>query len=125
VFGVENSDGIISAQRIVMAQNPADLEEIGKNFGMQNQQIPSEQGANRQRPDFENMTEEQRIQLREQMTQRGGTMRGGRPTSGQNILNIHGEIIAKDESSITVKSIEGGSKFVLISGSTIILQPKN
>lgn len=45
-------------------------------------------------------------------------MMGGRMGGGANLAN--GEIIAKDEKSITIKLRDGGSKIIFLSGTTTI-----
>jgi len=62
---------------------------------------------------FQKLTDEQRAQM---AASNGSGLRGNR--TGSNFIN--GEIIDKDESSITVKIMDGGSKIVFYSDSTQI-----
>ena len=62
---------------------------------------------------FQNLSPEQRQQLSQGRA--GGRTGGG---TGANFLN--GEVIAKDEQSLTLKMPDGGSKIVFFSDSTQI-----
>lgn len=78
-------------------------------------------------PNFQNLTPDQR----QQMFQQGGTgangARGARTGTGANFARngaganpVSGEIISKDDKSITIKLRDGGSQIVFFSGSTEI-----
>jgi len=71
--------------------------------------------SNFSRQDFQNLSSEQRQQLFQGNI--GGSFQRG---AGSNFLN--GEVIAKDENTLTLKMPDGGSKIVFFSGSTKILK---
>lgn len=64
---------------------------------------------------LQNLTPEQRQQLRQNNP--GGARLSGNNSSGGFVA---GEIIGKDEKSITVKLRDGGSKIVFLSNATVI-----
>src|SRR4030042_3773722 len=75
--------------------------------------------SNLTRQNFQNLSEEQRQQLL-QGNIGGSFQRGIGGGAGTNFLN--GEVIGKDEQSLTLKMPDGGSKIVFFSGSTKILK---
>jgi len=86
--------------------------------GMKYQQSKSSLG-NFSRQNFQNLSEEQRQQLL-QGNMGGSFQRGIGGEAGTNFLN--GEVIGKDEQSLTLKMPDGGSKIIFFSGSTKILK---
>ena len=69
--------------------------------------------------EFRNLSPEERQERFEQMGSAGMIgMRGARPGDRTGSGFANGEIILKDESSITVKLLDGGSKIVFYSDST-------
>ena len=74
----------------------------------------SKSSANLSRGNFQNMTPEERQQRVQQMGTAGVGFRGGREGSGF----ASGEIISKDDKSITVKLQDGGSKIIFFSNTT-------
>jgi len=84
--------------------------------GMKYQQSKSSFG-NFSRQNFQNLSEEQRQQLLQGNV--GGSFgQGTGRGTGTNFLN--GEVIAKDEQSLTLKMSDGGSKIIFFSDSTEI-----
>jgi len=74
------------------------------------------------RQNFQNLSEEQRQQLF-QGNIGGNLQRENGRGGGANFLN--GEVIAKDEQSLTIKMADGGSKIVFFSSSTQISKMAN
>ena len=131
VMGNENSDGSILAEQIIIGDDKTDFQNMGGfmrpqtngNNGDQ-QSPPNFEG---QQPDFEkfqDMSDEERAKMREEMmAQRQALGNGaGRGTGNANMARLGGEIIEKDEQSLTLKLNEGGSKLVFFSETTKVLK---
>ncbi len=80
----------------------------GMKYGQSTRQNFAKQNLGGSSQNFQNLSQEQRQQLSQGRT-------GG---AGANFLN--GEVIAKDEQSLTLKMQDGGSKIVFFSDSTKI-----
>lgn len=72
---------------------------------------------------FANMTPEQRQQRMQQFGANGGT-RTGTPDGQRGMMGgvVGGEIISKDDKSVTVKLRDGGSKLIFLSDSTEVVR---
>jgi hypothetical protein len=72
------------------------------------------------RPDFNNLSEEEKQAMQERMQ----NLQNNQPISGSKRLagagSAQGEVLQVDSSSITVKLISGGTKFLFISDNTKI-----
>jgi hypothetical protein len=147
VVGIENSDGSIVSSQIITGENLEDFNNIGRNF-MQNRNMgtstveraTSTTGGQRFNAEqFQDMSEEERAQLRENMGRIGGNtnlseeerarfMEGrtnrqatnGAPINRAGTVRVSGEIIDLGEGIITLKLENGGSKLVFFSEKTII-----
>ena len=135
VTGTENSDGSISADRIIVGDQNMDFNNLGRNFVAPEQnnianndnQIPQTppEFTGGGRPDFQNMSDEDRQALREQMMDNvNGARTGSTRSAGQAMARLNGEILSVDDDSLTIKLEAGGSKLVFFSSETQILEPK-
>lgn len=132
VMGVENDDGIITADRIIIGDGDSDFKEIFP-MPMRTQGGQDSDGKDFQRPegmpDFRNMSEEERAQFREWMMESGqmpARQGNGQRNLDQQMVHVQGEVIDNDDESITVKIDEGGSKFIFFSNEiTILTKVKN
>jgi len=142
VIGSENSDGSILANQIMIGGGQIDFDNIigtssRSNFinkeemnGDENTQ--NMQGSDRdfqnERPDFMNMSEEERQNFREEMSANGGGDRAvfteGATRQRQSAMRLVGEIIEMDQHNITLKVEGGGSKLIFISEKTLFLISK-
>lgn len=130
VRGGSNQDGSITAEMIFIGimegdfQNRPDFSSEDREENMERPSLP--EGFNPE--EFRNLSsEERRERMQEFMGDRevpdmGNRM--GRMGSGTGF--VQGEIINKDEISITVKLVDGGSKLVFYSEDTrIIIQERD
>jgi len=135
VTGTENSDGSISADRIIIGDQNMDFNTLGGNFISSEQnnvenndkQIPQTPPGftEGERPDFQNMSDEERQAFKEQMIVNGnGSGMGGTRNVDQTMARLKGEILSVDEDNLTIKLESGGSKLVFFSTETQILEPK-
>jgi len=149
VMGIQNDDKSVNSEVIILGGVETDFNEMVGGFGggiqngmtdkitegdqnglpempVQNMDIDQRQNL----PDFSNMSDEERQVMREQMAgqNRGidSAMSGKQIDGGvrQSTIRVVGEIISLDDSSLTLKSEEGGSKLVFVSGNTKILKFK-
>jgi|GEM_PF-2041254 len=134
VLGSQNSDQSINASRIVIGDNASSFEDLApgpvsfqnnkqeplgderelgeeRNFGA-NQNQSNRGGFDISR--FENMTEEEREQMRQQMSERRN-LSSGPAFSGQ--ISVSGQVVKFDEKSIVIK-LEEGSKIIFFSDAT-------
>ena len=136
VMGTSNSDGTITAERITIGNSDTNFEDLMPT--PQTRPEGSEAGANNgeeavnsntmpepptgERPDFANMTEEERAKFLEQAPN-GGT-RGQRPTGSSATTRVIGEIVKIEDDILTIKPEDGGSKLIFISEKTSIVKLK-
>jgi hypothetical protein len=133
VMGKANADGSILAEQIIIGGGEGMMSFVGQNQppAEGDEQVieranftPPEGG---ERPDFNNLSDEERAQLRERMPAGGGGTRGaGGAGRGGNFSQgrASGEVIAKDAGSITLKLEAGGSKLIFFSSSVKVLKRK-
>jgi hypothetical protein len=141
VMGTENSDGSISASQIMIGDEETDFENMGGlmrpavNSGQENQDdnnqpIQPPAGFKGQRGNFEqiqNISEEERMKLMEEMRARRQANGGSFPLANMRsggMTRMDGKIIDKDDTTITLKIEAGGSKLIFYSEETKILKFK-
>ena len=73
--------------------------------------------SNFSRQNFQNLTSEERQQIFQGNVE-GSLQAGVRTRAGMNFIN--GEVISKDDQSLTLKTVDGGSSIVFFSDSTQI-----
>lgn len=137
VMGTKNANGSIAANQIIIGDSETDFNELGENMrsggrnatntnlennlGSQPPQRPEGQSPNFEQ--FQNMTGEERAKLRpERMA--GGMGRGAPANIDQKMARLNGEILDKDDTSLTLKLATGGSKLIFFTEDTKILRPK-
>jgi len=131
VFGSKDSNGVISAERIVLGMTQEDFKNQPSQFtggepGQNPNATSSPNGVTANQDRFrgnppsglENLSPEELEKMR---TARGQQNR--QRLSGQ-METIFGKITQKDDTSITVVSDDGNSKYILYSQTTKILKPK-
>ncbi|MFH1827052.1 MAG: hypothetical protein ABH812_01295 [bacterium] len=144
VMGNENSDGSVVADRIIIGGLPAQAGENmnsdnitrtrqqtgenSENTADDNNDASRFSGQSGTRPDFQNMSDEERTKIREQMQAsrmaRGSVQAGKAKTGDTSMARLNGEIIEKDAESITIKLDSGGSKLIFLSSSTAFMKAK-
>lgn len=146
-MGKENPDGSVVADRIIIGDAEEDFQEMfanarpalkeGEIIDVEDRPMPEFDGQRQNFQQFQNLSDEERAKMREEMMAKGGEWVGGGEdrisgmqrgsgqtvarSIGQGIANLTGEIISKDDSSITLKLETGGSKIVFFSESTIVM----
>ncbi len=117
VMGTENGDGSVSANQIVIGNDESDFENMagplikdGENNDVQPEKDKSE------------MSEEERAKFREE--KRAEKEASGQSIKGGNATRVTGEIIDKDDTTITLKIEEGGSRLIFYSDETKVLELK-
>lgn len=140
VTGTENSDGSVSADQIMIGNSKADFKRMAglmQPINGDNEQVEDDgsqtgettSNANEDRPNFEqmqNMSEEERVKFREEMKARreAGGRNSPRANMAGGMTRLNGEIINIDDSTITLKIEEDGSKLVFYSDETKVLRFK-
>lgn len=132
IMGSQNSDGSILAERIMIGNNQIDFQDMGMPRplpldGDNNNSLPGPPADFvGQRPDFEqmqNMSDEEREKMGQEMIARRGEFSGAMPSrTDGGMARLVGEIIDKDEQTLTLKLEEGGSKLIFFSDATQIMK---
>ncbi len=116
VMGTENSDSSISANQIVIGDNESYFEDMAGSSTKD-----SESDDTRLENKSE-MSEEERAKFREEkMAEKEAS---GESIKGGNTTRVTGEIIDKDNTTITLKIQEGGSRLIFYSDETKVLRLK-
>lgn len=135
VMGSENTDGSIAANQIMIVDEETDFSQLGR--GMHSQQANGSDDTPSQmprmpegeRPNFEqmqNMSEEERMKFMEEMRAQREVSGIARPSmESGSAVRLNGEIIDKDDMSITLKLEISGSRLVFFSEETNILKIKD
>ena len=139
VMGIENSDGSVSVNQIMIGNDETDFGELGRNVQFrERKEVDTNMGNNtdRQPPagfegqhgnfeQMQNMSDEERAKMREQMAAGRGTAGRTMPNNMSGMAQLVGEIINKDDGIIALKLKDGGSKLIFYSDKTIIRQTEN
>lgn len=100
---------------------------IGGSFyaGIKYNQVKNSTPTNRSgNAGFANLSPEERQARAEQFGNQGGMggQRGARGAGGSGASVVMGEVILKDNNSVTIKSRDGGSKIIFLSNSTSVMK---
>jgi hypothetical protein len=128
VFGDLNDGGSVTASRVTVGSEDTDFRQmIGMMMPSQDNQadIDNEKKTEQdgERLNFEqmqNMTEEERAKFREERRGQMGSGTRQKEAVNSGIIRVSGEIIDKDDMTLTLKSDEGGSRIVFIEENSVI-----
>lgn len=120
VRGVENQDGSITANLIFIGMPEQGFFQQGENQNREERRMPEGMDINFE--ELRNLSPEERMARMQELRDSGQmpSMEGRVGRMGGGTGFVRGEIIDKDEISITVKLTEGGSKIVFYSDNTEI-----
>ena len=152
VMGSTNSDGSVTAESILIGASQEDFQNIMR-AGMEKasstpfgEDVSAEaQGQRPESSQFQNMSQEERQKfMEERMKERGidmpeggfqmptgqaggtGQIKTGMRIAGAGgMANINGEILSINDSVITIKLADGGSKIIFISSDTAVKKIKD
>jgi len=138
VIASQDSSGVALADRIIIGdennnfgnfgslQQPSETNQNQPSGNNSIQTPPSADSNNRTNfQNFQNLTDEQRATMRQQMEIQGQTSGQTRPRAGsQGAARLEGKIISQDDKSLTLQIKDSGTKLIFFSEKTIILKPK-
>ncbi len=117
VMGTENSDGSISANQIVIGNDESDFKNMAGPLIKDDENNDVQPEKNKSE-----MSEEERAKFREEkMAEKEAS---GESIKSDNTTRVTGEIFDKDDTTITLKIKEGGSRLVFYSDKTKVLRLK-